>query len=163
MMIELDFFFNLTNGDIMHLQLKQFKVTEPWTVLLHDQELGKIIKEREGWKQLSGNVLPEKLIHGMGVFIDEQQHQYLPDEIKLRWPALIEEIIVNSDAEYMVICKPFVDFRSFEKMFEEFVPGMIKEEWVINFKVYSHNFDDDFVKQLRRKNEKSNYHPIQKW
>ncbi|WP_406826356.1 hypothetical protein [Pedobacter sp. KACC 23697] len=148
---------------MMQIQLKQLKKTEPWTVLLHDQELGSIAKDKEGWKQLSGNMLPEELMHHMGLFIDGQQHLYLPEEIKLRWPALIEEIIVNSDAEYMVICKAFVDFRSFEKMFEEFVPGMIKEEWAINFKVYSHNFDEDFVKQLYRKNEKSNYHPIHKW
>lgn len=163
MMIELDFFFNLPNGDIKHFQLKQTKGTEPWTVFLHDQELGRMIKEREGWKQLSGDVLPEELMHSMGVFIDEQQHQCLPDEIKLRWPGIIEEIIVNSDVEYIVICKPFVNFRSFEKMFEEFVPGMIKEEWAINFKVYSHNFDEDFVKQLYSRTEKSSYYAIQKW
>lgn len=76
---------------------------------MHDQELGRIIKEREGWKQLSGNVLPEELMHRMGLFIDEQQHQYLPDQIKWRWPALIEEVIVNSDVEYIVICKPFAN------------------------------------------------------
>jgi hypothetical protein len=162
-MIELDFFFNLPNGDMMHLQLKQFKETKPWTVLAHDQELGSIAKDKEGWIQLSGDILSEELIHGMGLFIDGQQHQYLPDKIKLRWPTLIEEIVVKSDAEYMVICKAFVDFRAFEKMFEEFVPDMIKEEWAINFKVYSHNFDEDFVKQLHRKSEKSGYHPIQKW
>ncbi len=123
MMNKLGFSFNLPNGDIMHLQLKQVKGAKPWLVLVHDQELGRIVKEEEGWKQHSGEVLSEELIYNIGL----------------------------------------VNFRSFEKMFEEFVPDMIKEEWAINFKVYNHNFDEDFVKQLRRKNEKPDYYAIKKW
>ncbi|MBB6238260.1 hypothetical protein HDC90_002892 [Pedobacter sp. AK013] len=48
-------------------------------------------------------------------------------------------------------------------MFEKFVPAMIKDEWPINFKVYSHDFEEDFIKRLSRKDEKSSYQPIQKW
>ncbi|MDQ0639897.1 hypothetical protein QF042_003462 [Pedobacter sp. W3I1] len=162
-MIQLDFFFNLPNGDIMHFQLIQLSRDEPWTVLDQNQVLARIAKEEEGWKQLSGKALSEEILQNIGLFIDRQQYQKLPNEIKLRWPKLVEEIIVKSDSEYMVICKPFVNFRSFEKMFEKFVPAMIKDEWVINFKVYSHDFDEDFFKLLSRKDEKSSYQPIQKW
>ncbi|NII82185.1 hypothetical protein FHT21_001230 [Pedobacter sp. SG908] len=162
-MIELDFFFNLPNRDIMHFQLIQLSREEPWTVFYCDHVLAGIIKEGKEWKQLSGEVLPEELLQNIGLFIDRQQYRKLPDELKWRWPKLIEEIIVNSDSEYMVICKPFVNFRSFEKMFEKFVPAMIKDEWAINFKVYSHDFEEDFIKQLNRKDEKSGYQPIQKW
>ena len=162
-MIELDFFFDLPNGDIMHFQLIQLSRSEPWTVLDHKQVLERITKEDGKWKTLLGSSLSEELIQSIGLFIDRQQYQNLPIEIKLRWPKLIEEIIVNSDAEYIVVCKLFVNFRSFEKMFEKFVPAMIKDEWAINFKVYSHDFEEDFIKQLNRKDEKSGYQPIQKW
>lgn len=162
-MIELNFFFNLPNGDIIHFQLVQLSRGESWTVLDHDQVLARVVKEGEEWKQLSGKTLSEELLQNMGLFIDQQQHQNLPNEIKLRWPKLIEEIIVNSDSEYLVICKPFVNFRSFEKMFEKFVPTMIKDEWTITFKVYSHDFEEDFIKKLNRKEEKFSHQPIQKW
>lgn len=162
-MIELDFFFNLPNGDIMHFQLIQLSRGELWTVLDHEQVLGRIVKEDGKWKTLLGSSLSEEFIQNIGLFIDRQEYQTLPIEIKLRWPKLIEEIIVNSDSEYMVVCKPFVNFRSFEKMFEKFIPAMIKDEWAINFKVYSHDFGEDFIKKLSRKEEKSSYQPIQKW
>jgi hypothetical protein len=162
-MIELDFFFNLPNGDIMHFQLIQLSRGELWTILDYEQVLERIVKEDGKWKTLLGSSLSEELIQNIGLFIDRQQYQNLPIEIKLRWPKLIEEIIVNSDSEYMVVCKPFVNFRSFEKMFEKFVPAMIKDEWAINFKVYRHDFGEDFIKKLSRKEEKSSYQPIQKW
>ncbi|MDQ0966619.1 hypothetical protein QFZ20_002022 [Flavobacterium sp. W4I14] len=162
-MIELDFFFNLPNGDIKHFQLIQLSRGGLWTVYDHGQVLERMVKEDGEWKILLSSSLSEELIQNIGLFIDGQQHQTLPIEIKLRWPKLIEEIIVNSDAEYMVVCKPFVNFRSFEKMFEKFVPAMIKEEWTINFKVYSHDFGEDFIKKLSQKEEKFSYQPIQKW
>jgi len=162
-MIELDFFFNRPNGDIMHFQLIQLSRDELWTVLDHEQVLERIVKEDGKWKRLLGGSLSEALIQNIGLFIDRQQYQTLPIEIKLRWPKLIEEIIVNSDAEYIVVCKPFVNFRSFEKMFEKFVPAMIKDEWAINFKVYNHDFGEDFIKKLSRKEEKTSYQSIQKW
>ena len=162
-MIELDFFFNLPNGDIKHLQLIQLSRGELWTVLDHEQILEKMLKEDGKWKTLLSSSLSEELIQNIGLFIDRQQYQNLPIEIKLRWPKLIEEIIANSDSEYLVVCKPFVNFRSFEKMFEKFVPAMIKDEWAINFKVYSHDFSEDFIKKLSRREGRSSYQPIQKW
>ena len=162
-MIELDFFFNLPNGDIKHFQLIQLSRGELWTVLDHEQILEKMLKEDGKWKTLLSSSLSEELIQNIGLFIDRQQYQNLPIEIKLRWPKLIEEIIANSDSEYLVVCKPFVNFRSFEKMFEKFVPAMIKDEWAINFKVYSHDFSEDFIKKLSQKEEKSGYQSIQKW
>ncbi len=162
-MIELDFFFNLPNGDVMHFQLIQLSRAEPWTVLDHDQLLGRMTKESGEWKPLSGSSLSAALIQNIGLFIDQQEYQKLPNEIKLRWPKLVEEIIVKSDSEYMVICKPFVNFRSFEKLFEKFVPPMIKDEWEISFKVYNHDFGEDFTKKLSRKEDKPGYQPIEKW
>ena len=162
-MIELDFFFNLPNDDIKHFQLIQLSRGGVWTVYDHEQVLERIVKEDGEWKKLLSSSLSEELIQNIELFIDGQQYQTLPIEIKLRWPKIIEEIIVNSDAEYMVVCKPFVNFRSFEKMFEKFVPAMIKEEWTINFKVYSHDFGEDFIKKLSQKEEKFSYQPIQKW
>ncbi|TCD18986.1 hypothetical protein EZ456_21085 [Pedobacter psychrodurus] len=162
-MIELDFFFNLPNGDLMHFQLIQLSRGEPWTVLDHDQVLARIAKEDGEWKSSLGKSLSEALIQNIGLFIDRQQYEHLPNEIKLRWPKLIEDIIVNSDTEYMVICKPFVNFRSFEKMFEKFVPAMIKDEWTILFKVYNHDFSEDFTKELNQKKEELSNPPIQKW
>jgi len=162
-MIELDFFFNLPNGDIKHFQLIQLSRGGVWNVFDDEQVLLRMVKEDGGWKTLLSSSLSEELIQNIGLFIDRQQYQTLPIEIKLRWPKLIEEIIVNSDAEYMVVCKPFVNFRSFEKMFEKFVPAMIKDEWAINFKVYSHDFGEDFLKKLSRKEEKFSYQPIPKW
>ncbi|WP_184467321.1 hypothetical protein [Pedobacter sp. AK013] len=46
----------------MHFQLIQLSREEPWMVFYCDQVLAGIIKEREEWKQLSGEILPEGLL-----------------------------------------------------------------------------------------------------
>ena len=83
-MIELDFFFNLPNGDIRHFQLIQLSRGEFWTVLDHEQVLERIVKEDGKWKTMLGSSLSEELIQNIGQFIDRQQYKNLPMEIKLR-------------------------------------------------------------------------------
>ncbi len=68
----------------------------------------------------------------------------LPQEICSRWPNLVEKVVLQSDTAYMVICKEGISFKSFERIFSRFVPGLLKDEWAIKFQVFNHDFSDDF-------------------
>ncbi|GAA3976534.1 hypothetical protein GCM10022246_31080 [Pedobacter ginsengiterrae] len=143
-MVELEYFFDGKNGVVEVYQLIRFATDEPWSIVLDGELLGSIEKLHDIWRQESGNDLSTELFNGITQHIDDQYFNSLPQEICSRWPNLVEKVVLKSDTAYMVICKEGISFKSFERIFSRFVPGLLKDEWAIKFQVFNHDFSDDF-------------------
>lgn len=153
-MIELDHFFHTPDGAVRVIQLIQFELQEPWRLVEGDRLLGSIAKLRGEWRQVLGENLPNQLVSSAGTFIDRQHYHSLPAEIMARWPKLIEQVVMRSDSEFMVVCKAPVSFRTFEQIFSKYVVSLLRDEWPVTFRVYNHNFSQDFVLKTKGKKKK---------
>jgi hypothetical protein len=162
-MIELDYFFETPAGETLTYQLIQFSMNGPWSVLEGDEFLGSIEKRNGKWMAVLGEYLPCEMIQGAGSLIDQQYYQTLPSEVCTRWPKLIAEVITKSDHEYMVICKPLINFEAFERIFTKFVPGLLKDEWSVDFQVYNHDFSEDFVLEAINREEELSGESKRRW
>jgi len=148
-MIELEYFYDGENGAVMVYQLIQFEAGEPWRIVLDGELLGSLENPQGTWRQLSGDDLSAELFNSLTGHIDNQYFNILPEEICSRWPNLVERVVLISDAAYMVICKEGISFRSFERIFSRFIPGLLKNEWAVKFQVFNHDFSDDFLLESR--------------
>lgn len=148
-MIELEYFFEGENGTVQVYQLIHFRAGEPWNVIQDGEILSTIENYDSKWRQLSGDELRAEIFKGITKHIDDQYFNRLPEEICLRWPNLVEKVLLNSDADYMVICREGINFRSFEHIFSKFVPGLLKDEWAVKFQLFNHDFSDDFLLEAR--------------
>jgi len=154
-MTELDYFFTHSDGKTNGYQLIWFSFAEPWRILLDGELLCSIEKTGQEWKQISGEDLPDDLFKGISRFIESQYFNTLPSELLSRWPKLIDKVVVRSDRSYLIVCKTGIAFKNFERIFARFVPGLLKDEWPVNFQVYDHDFSDDFM--ITVKPEKGEY------
>lgn len=148
-MTELEYFFEGGNGASEVYQLIRFGAGEPWKIVLDGELIGSMEKQHGTWMQQSGDELSNELLIGLAGHIDAQHFNSLPQEICSRWPNLVEKVVLRSDTAYMVICKEGISFKSFQRIFSRFVPGLLKDEWVVNFQVFSHDFSDDFLLHAR--------------
>lgn len=162
-MIELDYFFYGVGGEMISYILIQFSVNEPWSVLDGDELLGRLEKKDGEWVNVPEGVLNLEMIQKIGRFIDKQHYHVLPSDILSRWPKLVAEVIIQSDREFLVVCREDINFETFERMFTKFVPGMLKDEWHVNFRVYNSDFSSDFMLEAKGKREELSYDPIRKW
>jgi hypothetical protein len=143
-MIEIDFFYPQDLGQPLAFQLIRFAREEPWDIVLHGELLGRIEKKDGHWRGCFSNDLPDNFILLAGQLIDAQHYNQLPSQIKDRWAKQVAEVITESDRAYMVVCKPEINFLAFKGIFSRFVPGLLKDEWAVKFKVFSHDFNQDF-------------------
>ncbi len=148
-MTELDYFFEGEDEGSELYQLIRFGAGEPWRIVLDGELLGSLEKLQGTWRQLSGDDLNKQLFSMLTGHIDAQNFNSLPGEICSRWPNLVEKVMFRSDAAYMVICKEGISFKSFERIFSRFVPGLLKDEWTVSFQVFNHDFSDDFSVDAR--------------
>lgn len=142
-MIELDFFYPLNDPNALAYQLICFDTKACWKILLDGELLGSFEKQNNAWKKLTGEWVNDDFIVAAGNLIDAQAYNRLPNEICTRWEKQIAEVIAESDHSYLVICKPDINFAAFTKIFSRFIPGLLKDEWKITFKIYSHDFNED--------------------
>ncbi|WP_293789735.1 hypothetical protein [uncultured Pedobacter sp.] len=143
-MTELEYFFEDENGLSVVYQLISFGVGEPWKIVRDGELIGSMKKWKGTWKLQSGDELSDDLLIGLTSHIDAQHFNCLPGEISSRWPNLVEKVVLRSDTAYMIICKEGINLNSFQAIFSRFVPGLLKDEWAINFQVFNHDFSDDF-------------------
>lgn len=143
-MTELEYFFDDESGISVVYQLIRFGVGEPWKIVLDGELIGSMQKWQGTWKLQNCDELSKDLLIGLTGHIDAQYFNYLPHEICSRWPNLVEKVVLRSDAAYMIICKEGINFKSFQGIFSKFVPGLLKDEWSVNFQVFNHDFSDDF-------------------
>jgi hypothetical protein len=163
MLIELDYFFETPDGETLIYRLIQFSINGPWSVLDGDEFLGSIEKREGKWMAVLGEYLSHAMVQEAGKLIDKQYYHTLPAEICARWPKLIAEVIAKTDREYVVVCKPLINFETFERIFTKFVPGLIKDEWSVDFQVYNHDFSQDFVLESIGREEALRNEPINRW
>lgn len=140
-MIELDYFPKGT-GDVY--QLVQFRAGEPWRVVESGELLGSLVKSDGGWQLKCNSGLSMDLLKDIGRFIDGQEFNLLPMTIRNRWPYEVMEVVAQGDNSYLVVCKDGIDFERFEKVFRAYLPGLVKDQWAICFRVYDARMNADF-------------------
>lgn len=141
--LELDYLFG--EGRAMDAyQLVRFADGKSWSVLYNGFLLGSLSKVDGIWIAGNGENLDGKRITAIGKFIDSQHFNLLPDKIKAQWAEEVEEVVMEKDGSYLVICKDGADFGAFRFLFSIFISKLVEEEWPVNFKVYNAAFTEDF-------------------
>lgn len=139
----LDYLFG-EGQDMDAYQIVRFSQGEPWHVLHNGFLLGSLNKVAERWILVDGKNLCNERVIAIGNFIDSQHFNLLPDKIKMHWVEQVQEVIMENDSSYMVICREGIEFSRFKLMFCSFIPELIEEEWPVKFSVYNAAFSDDF-------------------
>jgi hypothetical protein len=148
-MIELTYFHPL-EAHIVY-QVIQFREQEPWKVVVDGELLGSIKKLDGTWCNTGNLVLDEQLTKAIGALIDQQNFQRLPMEIKKHWTEYVQEALAQGDNEYLIICRPEVDFNRFEKVFRTYILELVKDSWEIRFRVYDASMSNDFEVFVKHK------------
>lgn len=143
-MVALDYLFN-ENDQIKAYQLVRFAAGEPWLILEDGLLLCTIEKKLNIWLETTPSNFDRELLDQIGVFIDKQHFNFLPDKIKTHWHDAVQEVIMQSDSAYLVVCKENVEFNHFKNVFSAFIAELIEEEWSVEFKVYNASFSDEFI------------------
>lgn len=142
-MIELTYFLEAKQEKAVY-QVIQFNPGEPWQVVAGDELIGRMEKRYGLWNLRAETEVPEGLLKGIAKLIEEQHFHHLPSDIKMHWQAYVQEVIAESDLQYLVVCKPEICFERFEKLFRASIGLLIKDEWQILFRVYNAEMSDDF-------------------
>ncbi|TDO22921.1 hypothetical protein [Pedobacter duraquae] len=140
-MVELNYF--LEDNQSVY-QIIQFRTGEPWRIVDAGELLGSIEKLEGMWYLRGKNALEEKLITGIGELIDAQNFNRLPAELKTHWSPYVHEALAQGDNEYLIVCKPDIDFDRFEKIFRSYIGTIVKDQWEIRFRIYDSMMSRDF-------------------
>lgn len=140
-MVELNYF---PEDNESVYQVIQFRAGEPWRIVDAGELLGSIEKLDGSWYLKGKAALAGNLIDGIGKLIDSQNFNQLPQDIKLHWSPYVHEAIAQGDHEYLVICKPDIDFERFEKVFRSYINTLVKDQWEIRFRIYDAMMANDF-------------------
>lgn len=144
-MIELAYFLPDENDKVVVYQVIQFSPDDQWRVVLDGELLGSFDKFEGQWRQLSGEDFSNQFFSGIVNFVDMQNFNDLPAALMQRWNKQILEVVSRSDQEYLIVCKAGIGFNSFEGIFSRFVSGLLKDEWPVSFRVFNHDFSQDFT------------------
>jgi hypothetical protein len=139
-MIELTYFENSTQL----FQVIQFRAGDSWRIVLDGELLGSIIKLDGQWVANRNTILVKGLVESIGKFIDLQHFNQLPAELKTRWSMYIQQVIIQGDDQYLIVCWPETDFSRFEKIFRTYISTLVKDRWEILFRVYDSEMSADF-------------------
>lgn len=142
-MIELIYFSEKTEGKPAY-QVIQFNPGEPWSIVDGDELIGCMKKSGGLWNLYTLADVPAGFATEVADLIESQHFNTLPGEIKIRWADNVQEVVVQGDDCYLVICKAGIEFERFEKIFRGFIGEMLKDEWQIRFRVYNSDMSADF-------------------
>ena len=143
-MISLDYLFG--EGDEMSAyQIVRFSDGEPWLVLEEGVLLTTLLKKDGCWIKTGEEALEAGRAEHIVKFIEQQHFNFLPNKIKTHWFEAVQEVIMQNDSCYLVICKPDIEFNNFKNFFTAFIAELIEDEWAIEFKVYNADFTDEFL------------------
>ena len=148
-MIELTYFHPLETNQVY--QVIQFREQDPWKVVEDGELLGSVEKLEGIWRCMGNQTLDDQLIKGIGNLIDQQHFNRLPLDIKKHWADDVQEALAQGDNQYLVICKPDVDFHRFEKVFHTYISELVKDDWEIRFRVYDAAMSNDFEVFVKHK------------
>lgn len=139
----LDYFFN-EGDEVRVFQLVSDSPMEEWDVLFEGFKMAYLKKINGIWIADPTPFLSVEKVKAMGILIDQQHFNHLAKDIKKHWLEYIQEVIVQSDCDYIVICKEGIDFARFKIVFTSFIVNFIQDEWPIDFYVYNADFSIDF-------------------
>lgn len=143
-MVVLDFLFD-KEGEVKAYQIVRFEHGEPWLVLDEGMLMATISKSPSGWSEITPCLFDPELLKQIGRFIDKQHFNFLPDKIKIHWSDAVQEVIMRSEREYLVVCKENIEFERFKNVFTSFIAELVEDEWAVEFKVYNAGFSDEFL------------------
>jgi hypothetical protein len=106
--------------------------------------MANLYKADESRISVYGGSLDNRQVASIGRFIDSQHFNLLPDKIKTHWEEQVQEVIMENDSSYMVVCRDGIEFSRFRLMFSSFISELVEEEWPVSFRVYNALFSDDF-------------------
>lgn len=142
-MIELTYFSEEASEREVY-QVIQFNPGEPWQLVNGDEVIGTVDNEHGLWNLRSWAPVPDGLVTGIGRLIENQHFNKLPAAIMQRWSDYVQQVVVVSDAEYLVIGLNGIDLELFEKLFSSSIAELVKDEWEIRFRVYDALMANDF-------------------
>lgn len=142
-MIELTYFSEKQSG-IPAYQVIQFNPGEPWQIVEGDEVIGCMQKQEGLWSLQASSNVPDGLVTGIVKLIEQQHFNKLPTKIKEHWEIYVQEVVIQSDALYLIICRQGIDFDRFKKLFWGYIGELIKDPWQIRFRVYNADMSDDF-------------------
>ncbi|MCZ4244069.1 hypothetical protein [Pedobacter punctiformis] len=143
-MITLNFLYDI-DGETHLYGLKQEVRNEPFNVFLEEKMVAVIDEVKGQWIQVSGENLETELLLNIGQFINNQNYQKLPNEIKMHWVKYVEEVLATSDDFYLVVTKPKINFDRFEKAFKNYIDNLVKDKWQVTFRVCDAGFNHEFI------------------
>lgn len=142
-MIELIYFSEKQTG-MPAYQVIQFNPGEPWQIVDGDEVIGRMQKLEGLWSLHALSNVPDGLVTGIANLIEQQGFNRLPAKIKEHWEPYVHEVVTQSDALYLIVCRQNVDFDRFKKLFWGYIGELIKDPWQIRFRVYNADMSDDF-------------------
>ncbi|WP_316795061.1 hypothetical protein [Pedobacter agri] len=143
-LISLDYIFG-EGEQIRAFQIVRFSAKEPWLVFENGLLLSTLNKENGIWIQIGADRFQDECAVNIEKFIDQQHFNFLPGKIKTHWFEAVEEVVMQNDSLYLVVCKPDIEFSRFKNVFASFIPELVEEEWAVEFKVYNSDFEDEFM------------------
>lgn len=148
-MIELNYFHPQELHKVY--QVIQFSTQDHWKVVVDGELVGSVKKLEGNWYSTGKFLLDDQLVNNIGALIDQQNFNGLPVAIKKHWADDVQETIAQGDDQYLVICRPGVNFHRFEKVFRNYVHELVKDSWEIRFRVYDAEMSNDFEVFVKHK------------
>ncbi|WP_231491406.1 hypothetical protein [Pedobacter sp. Leaf170] len=143
-MVVLDYLFEDQTG-LKAYQLIRQGSGAVWLVLDDDELLATLDKTDGRWAAVGDSSLDVSRLNHIGSFIDKQHFNFLPGKIKSHWADWVQEVVMENDSAYLVICRANTDFFRFKSVFSAFIGQLVEDEWEITFKVYNADFTDEFM------------------
>ncbi|MCZ4223505.1 hypothetical protein [Pedobacter rhodius] len=130
-------------------QLVNYLESEGWHVLSGGYLIGRLQKVNNAWLSTIPNSLNQKRLFEIGSFIDAQNFDHISLKIKNHWATYIQEVIMQSDSAYLVICLKNINFGRFKLLFISFIGDLVEVPWPVGFKVYNSDFSDEFLIEVK--------------
>ena len=126
-------------------QLVHYLESEAWHILADGYLIGRLEKANNVWLSTIPTNLNQERLFEIGAFIDAHNFNNLSLKLKKHWATYIQEVIMQSDCAYLVICREDIDFGQFKLLFTSFIGDLVEMPWPIGFKVYNSDFSDEFL------------------
>jgi len=130
-------------------QLVNYLESEGWHILSDGYLIGRLEKVNNAWLSTIPTKLNQERLSEIGAFIDAHNFNHISLKLKKRWPIYIQEVIMQNDSDYLVICRENIDFGRFKLLFTSFIKELVALPWPVGFKVYNGDFSDEFLVEVR--------------
>lgn len=130
-------------------QLVNYLESEAWHILSGGYLIGRLQKVNNVWLSTIPTNLNQESLFEIGAFLDAHNFNHLSLKLKNHWATYIHEVIMQSDRDYLVICREDINFGRFRQLFTSFIGELTEMPWPVEFKVYNSDFSDEFLIEVR--------------